>query len=125
MRGIITPWRFCVLARGIPGVRFLPKRSRIWGRLRATRSVISSLGVARNYVPEGRQTTLKSETVRVKPHVWGLFPARYPPADHVVSPWKSTLLGSLEGHRKRNFQLRRGSKFRLGWPSNDPEVETV
>ena len=87
--------------------------------------MVSSLGLARNDVPDGPQTTLKSETLRVKPHVWRLFPARYPPPDHVVSPWKSTLLGSLEeGHPKRNFQLRRGSKFRLGGPSNDPEVET-
>ena len=120
------PWRFCCLARGIPGVRFLPKRSRIWGRLRATRSVISSLGLARNYVPDGPQTTLKSETLRVKPHVWRLFPARYPPPDHVVSPWKCTLLDSFEGYPKRNFQPGRGgSKFRLGGPFNDPEVETL
>ena len=40
------PWRFCCLARGIPGVRFLPKTSPIWGRLRATRSVISIFGLA-------------------------------------------------------------------------------
>ena len=121
---IKAPWRFCVLARGIPGLCFHPETSRIWGRLRVIRSVISSLGLARNYVPDGPQTTLKSETLRGKPHVWGLLPAPYPPLEHAVSPWKSPSLWLFESYRKRNFQLGDGSKFRFGWPSKTPRVET-